>query len=330
MSSWALRSTVTLRLPPALFTCLVLVVLAGCSGFAGQETPTRDTYGVPSTTDVGSDESPRTATAIRPEDELLPGVTADGIERPDRLLAEHRRVVRDAGVEFHEHLVARHPNGSVYARLERRLWAAPDGSHYYRSFHLVGGATPGESRRETYQNETDRFELRVDDETSYDHDSVRDPDVDWDRMNLERVRRFLVAADSEQTTVTRIFPVGGPALYRIRTTVDEVLGLRPSPAFSSVEMTVFVDRRGMIHQMDLNYTATFGKRIYRVDRTLRFETGTVTVPRPDWVDEARRSTDPDGQPTSIATPTPTTTPTSTPTASSTTTTVENASSTTSD
>lgn len=96
----------------AVVLVILLVLLAGCSGFTGGNAPEREPYGVEEPVNATVEES-------EPED-LLPGLTTDGVTNPDALLEAHHEAVSNASytIETETVYVTETENGTVRQVIE--------------------------------------------------------------------------------------------------------------------------------------------------------------------------------------------------------------------
>lgn len=277
------------------FMLAVLLVLAGCSGFAGQPSTTVTPAPLPSDT---------------PERQSFPpGTGAEGVADPLVLANAHHDIVEGVSYTVRRSRTVRFANGSLAARttLDARFSANQS------RFHLVyraEGPSAGQFDRTpvrielwsdgdillqslTVENETTRQQLPPEtfsrrpspfDETPGDEFGLRSHD--------REVYLLFLGVDVTLTRRT----VDGTTVYRARGDAIRqqaaLENLERVTAPRNVHLNATVTRHGLVRSYDLRYDATLDGRPVHVERSARFvDVNETTVDRPSWYVAVVNATD---------------------------------------
>lgn len=244
----------------AVLTAL-LIATAGCAGLGGTDVQSLD------------------------DDELPPGVTGDGVEDADALAAAHAETLTAEPFDAELTLDASFENagGTENITIAQRSRMSDDGSFRFEVDEDAPGGTvtqTGWSNGTVGVTKVDRGE-----ETRY----LRfDPDGAEGHLTDERtLYAYLASGDYEPTSATES---DGRTLVTL--TADEYVDTGefgvPEANVSAFEATAVVDLDGRIHSLELSMTyvdqsgtETTIDVTYDSDRR-----DSVTVERPDWVEDA--------------------------------------------
>lgn len=278
---------------------VVVLALAGCSGISssgdvvGTESSTLTPVAVPErSTPVG--ETPPTAT---PENQLVPGLTTEGVTDPFALADAHEDVLTNRSYTRVTHTELVGPNGTL--RSTHQVLRVARGGYRY---HLT--ATSASAQSYPVSAVASRLELWYDDapplfrvgegeNVSYRvgmTGSLGGPVGDVtgeDRLvglygTVDRWSvRPVISRDHIRVVLESQEPPDTDVL-RLPTLVSE-------PRNADLRVVLTGDGRVVAHR--LQYDATFDGQPVRVVRRVRFVlVGETAVAEPDWLDEAQRET----------------------------------------
>ncbi|MFO7927916.1 MAG: DUF7537 family lipoprotein [Halobacteriota archaeon] len=277
---------------------ILLVVLAGCSGL-GVDT------GNPTS------ESAETVTPV-PVPEADPatlrssGIDDDGISDPGALARAHNQWLADRSYTFVSNQTIRHENGTVLSQYTVQLRLAENRTYHatVRTGGIDGPKLMGEppayaefwSDRETY--------LRAfgENEPQYNEFSPTSSGVGtwyfWAGSGAfdSRMNAGVMIESSFDAIPTRIDErrtEAGVPQYRLSGTESEASNLSFSDAdpASDVALTAEVDGTGLVRHLQLEYRGQLDGEPVVVTRRISYsDVGNTDVGRPDWFDEATRTT----------------------------------------
>jgi hypothetical protein len=277
----------------------VLLVLAGCSGFAGDGGENAGVDG------GGDDDSDRSATVTpapvpaieptpMPPTQVLPGVSRTRVVNASVLAAAHDGLLENTSYTVVRNVTYRAANGTVLTR-RRSVSAVDTGDriHVRRTWEGVAGL----AREAVWSNGTRLFRARTDTNgtTTY-----------W-RTSLETIAgQRPVTAGTGSGQIERIFAVtdarvvdryerNGTRIYHLRSPNATLSGTTPTASTGrepSVSVEAVVTARGVVQAYEFRQTfsgeASGAANV--VVATRYTDIGTTTVSRPPWYDEALNAT----------------------------------------
>jgi len=252
--------------------CCLLVLLAGCGGFAGNGEPTRT---------LTPAEVPTETATETPEPRLAPGMTEAGVVDPVSLAAAHATTLRKTAYTAVW-------NASEWTRdgtLRYRTTTSARVGTAQRRYHYVNtNVRNGTTRRVERWSDGDRALVRSANGTvtvargrdgqSLSPEQALPIDLTAER-GIERVFQAM------ETRVVDRTQVNGTTHYRLEGEGIQEPNLTP---LRNASLSAVVDERGVVHRYRLAYTTTRGGETVRVVAVVRFrEIGTTDVERPSWV-----------------------------------------------
>lgn len=269
---------------------VLAIVLAGCNGLGlgGDGTPTRTVTPVA----VPTDEPTPT-----PRPEIAPGLTGDGVVDPFTLGNAHASVLDGSSYTLRENVSVVYPSGMIYSNgtIEARL--TPDAGRYalVRTGSQTSASFPVTEER-FWSNGNRTLSVRTaTNETTYEIADGDDGPLPIRRVmaddptNSERIATLFAAME---TRIVGQAVRNGTQLYRVNgSNLTSAFALdteREAPG--NVGLVALVDRRGVVHEYRLNYTASLDGDPVRVSRRVRYtDVGSTTVERPSWYETAVRN-----------------------------------------
>lgn len=271
-----------------LVVLCVAVVLAGCNGFApgGDETTARTV--TPAA--VPTDEPTPT-----PVPQLAPGLTGRGVTDPFALGDAHAAALDDLFYTMHENFTVRYANGTAHNRGSTDARLAANDSRYFVRQNASGLLFGGGSFIRVIWSNGERVLVAdtANDSTSYA--SPRDVEGESvpprEALVIDPTRRQQLYAylGSVETRVTGTETRNGTTLHRVEST-----GVTNPAAFEvqwtnprGLSLVALVDSRGLVHEYQLDYTASLDGAPVDIHRHVRYTNlRNTTVERPPWYDEA--------------------------------------------
>lgn len=269
---------------------VLVVVLAGCNGLVlgGEETPASTVTPMP----VPTDEPTPT-----PRPELAPGLTRNGVVEPFALAEAHASVLADTSYTLVENHSVRFRRGMVYSggTVEARLGT----NHTRYAVVRTGSQTsvPFPVIEERFWSNGNRTLVA---RTSTDNTTYAIARADGGPLPVRRALsddptnsdRIPTLFGAMETRVVGLTVRNGTRLYRVRgsnLTNEFALDTEwESPG--NVKLVALVDRRGLVREYRLHYTASFDGDPVRVSRRVRYtNVGSTTVERPSWYGAAVRN-----------------------------------------
>jgi hypothetical protein len=253
----------------------LLLVLAGCGGFAGDrrtETTRVTPVEVPTTTE-------------RPDRFVAPGMTAERLVDPTALQRAHASRLANTSHRFREVVTRRGANGTLLAR--------------YVTLVVRNGSTV------RYRYDGDRLDGRetwaVDRYVTADRVYTARTDGTATNYSVEAVaatgRRVPVSPDDYVASLTRVF---GLLPIRVEETVRrgdrtryylETTAPRDVPPLRNATFVGAVTPEGVVDDYRVSYDVRRGGRPVTVTVTVSIsDLGTATPERPGWTDRARNRT----------------------------------------
>jgi len=266
-----------------------LVVLAGCSSFlggpatssptptvtpAGTATPTPTVQPSPTITQTATPELTPTATpTATPDEDLAPGVTAEGIVNPVALLSAHQGTLLADGfvVNVTYENVA---NDTVQWRTTQHTVAGPGGERA-RQRSTAGEPGVPVTAQEIWHNTTHTTVRTTNDNTS-DY-TVRDRLTPPESLVWPGPVLRLVQDDADAFEVTAVEQRDGTRFVTLSATVDRVGG----DGTADTTATLVVDERGTVHSLEAT-TNYGGGDDWRVTYTVE-QVGGVAPEPPAWL-----------------------------------------------
>lgn len=256
-----------------------LVVLAGCSGvFGGDGEPTETL--TPAA--VPTDEPTPT-----PVPQFVPGVTGQGIEDVDVLIAAHTSFLQNRSLTQKSNSTELAPNGSIIGRETSTLRAGPSDEGVY--FISESNGSYESPNVESYPVRTEGWENRgrlllkrtfANGTTTYDR-------FEQQFGNSGAGLRYLLEPFGTANTSVEKLGRNGTTLYLVQ-------GNTESERLGNVSMRLLIDDRGFIHSYRTVRKESSGENITGfISETRYTEVGETEAPeRPSWVDEAMNRTSP--------------------------------------
>lgn len=268
---------------------LRLLVLVAVLALAGCSTATTATGG-PDTPTLTPAPVPEDAPGAR-SDDYPPGVTADGVARPLRLVTRHAAVLRNASYTVRTERTVSYGNGTLRRRSTMTAAFAAGKTRYYQVFERAG---PTVDHWERYADGERLFEAIMWNETTkyyVPRERVRARAYP-DRLVGDPVRQdeLYVVLTALNTTVEPVVRSGNRR-YRVTATglhdPEFLAAWTYVDAIETVSLTLLVTPEGVVERYRFAYTTTEGSRRVRVTETVRYsEIGTTTVRPPAWYDAA--------------------------------------------
>jgi len=263
----------------AALVASVLVVLAGCSGFAG-ETETLTPAPVPE----GSET---------PEGELAPGVTAERVTDPLALSTAHERQLRNRSFTFQREVLIRTGDGEQLTRRVVHRRVSRDGTRVFERVDRTSGGSVIHVER--WHNESEQL-IRTTGEGTPQY-IVRDRQELSSR--LSGVYRKEPPTDDLFVLLlfldVRVENAGeGPPYRLVAREVDHPERFAAEARGGDPRNVTFrgtLTGNGLVREHELRYTTTSGGREVVVQRRVRYsDIGNTTVDRPEWGGAARNAT----------------------------------------
>lgn len=265
---------------------LAVLLLAGCSGFAGQPTPTVTPAPLPADTPV-----PPT---------FPPGTGPEGVADPLALANAHHGTIEKTSYTVRRSETVRFANGSLSRRtaLDAEFSASrsqlhlvyraagPDVDEFARTPLRVELWTDGEVLLQslTVENETTRQQFPPQTFNRRPGPFDQTPGSEFGLRSLDR-EAYLLFLGVDVTLTRRT--VNGTTVYRARG--DEVrqraalVDLEDVTAPRNVSLDATITERGLVRAYDLRYVATVDGRLVHVERSARFlDVNRTTIERPPW------------------------------------------------
>lgn len=263
-------------------TVALLVVLAGCSGFVGDE-PT------------GADPTTETPTTTDEPSEVAPGLSEDGVTDARELAEAHREALRGSS---HTQLVEetiRDEDGEVIETVRSESRVAADGDRRHAITEI--DSDPSEiqpfpyAEVEIWSNETTIYRQVTPNGTVEYHEGSELPST-WGTGRWHELHSLFGALD---VTVEETDDGAIPD-YRVETAEPA-----PSPDYprdaSNVSLTATVEPSGFVSEHTVEYETTLDRGDEREEQSVTItrtvtlaDRGETTVREPDWVSEARNET----------------------------------------
>jgi hypothetical protein len=269
----------------------LLVVLAGCGGFADGST----SVGTPTVTPAPLPESGAASEGVA----LAPGLTREGVVDPLALANAHAGVVGSRSHAFHARWTVRYANGSLVGEVVQRTRVEPGGP-FLANVSVRGDPGLLNDRPTTALFWSDGEELvervRVGDETRFLYvpaDEFSGGNGFYNSLRRPKPWRDTYALfESVDLRVATSQSIDGGTLYLLEGT-----RLSDPRVFAAatdttdprdVTFTAGVTDEGLVRGQRLAYTATVRGETVRVVRVVEYRAfGEVRVTRPDWYDRAR-------------------------------------------
>lgn len=274
------------RRPYDTLLAVALLLAAGCSGLAGDPTPTVTPAPVPTDTPVRT-----------PVPALAPGVTADGVEDPLALVEAHDSALRGTSRTVRLVRTIRYPNGTLVARRVQVTRIAADGERFHTIIDTGGPEVTSFRGRIEFWSDGSRLfqEITFDNRTSY----AAMPLEAYERQSSIRItspggETFFLPVIAVETRVTGRVTRNGTTLYRLEGTAarpDLLASATDADEPHNATLRALVDARGVVHEFRLAYDGTLDGRPVRVVLTGRYTgVGTTIVDRPSWYRAALNAT----------------------------------------
>lgn len=284
------RTATVSRLAVALVVCLVLT--AGCSGFSGADgSPDREPYGVEEEMNASIKEGP---------EELLPGLTTEGIADSEELRESHEEVIgnRSYVLEIETENVFEDGNESVRQTINSTLYVDPEAEIVHETVHqrFEGNISIVSPQADVEPNRT--VERWFGEETAFrtelENGSVEyTPSRDGMRRGHDRIDEasiYLLAPLPNEETTTAGAVESEEGTYYVVEVETNASGdeLGPGLQESEAEARTLVREDGLVRQTASERVHVHGEG----ERTLVAQTveitaiGETTVERPDWYEEA--------------------------------------------
>lgn len=270
---------------PELFVAL-LVVLAGCSGFAG-----------PNDGERTATVTPAPVPTTEPRERLAPGLTREDVTNVSALANAHDASLRGEPFTRWIDWTFRYENGTPYRTLEYTIRASDTRERFHydsrRSGAVVGSDDSIAVRFEVWSDR--RIALEA---TTFANGTRRYETVE--RQVAERLRRRVIEPNGRRiadllaesdASVTDRYDWNGTRLYRIQGADPPVRTLPDGTALGpsrNATVVALVDSQGFVHGYETTYTtdspdgttltATY---VVQYDRI-----GSTRVDRPPWYEDA--------------------------------------------
>lgn len=265
--------------PVLRVVCVVmLLVLAGCGSYGTDDnSPTRDPYTVDEM--VTSTDEPQ---------QLVPGVTNEGLENPETLVNSHAKTLANASYILERNFTATYPNGTIAADIQTEYRIAPGGTPAYARTYGTARAESQSSivsegwftENETYlrwtENDTVEYEHRQPNETY----SPADGAVDWIADLLADAEN--VSMGINRGNVTR-YVLDGECNWDVQCT----------------SFTMVVHEAGYVEAYRSVATRTLENKTREEVESVSFtriNDPNLTVEQPDWYEDAVAKTQSGGTP----------------------------------
>lgn len=295
----------------ALLAVLVvlLIVLAGCNGFGGTESPTESATSIPSLRPTPTEvpDSPSTSagkettTGTAGAGSYPPGVSRGGISAPFSLATAHAGALENRSYTVGTAYEIRYDNGTVYAgdRITAAVGPGDDNYRYRRyryrrsvygkatgvlgatngSIHLYANGSAVVRRFVVGNNATEPFVVRdVNGDPVPPHDVF--PLAPYDRIGTAFSRLSNVSVERVNDSA-----------YRVRATESATESVRirgfPIRNVSLDTFTATITADGMVREYRYRLRGTVEGHAVTVTKRYRYaDVGNTTVEAPPWYDEA--------------------------------------------
>lgn len=263
---------------------VLLVVVAGCSGVAG-DPPRRFTV------------TPAPVPTVTPEPDdggLAPGLEPGGVVDPEALVEAHARALegRSYTVDYAE---TRRRNGTTVLRYTRHIQLEVDRNRYCYRTGMVVDRGPDPWRRYVERWTDGRQVLEA-----VEEDNATAYGVARNRQDVPARPAELLPFDPTykrglftlflrlNTTVAGREERNGTTVYRVEAAGPGTLSV---PSLDDLSLTAYVEGTGMVRGYRLSYTVTLDEGPMTITGRLRFTgVGTTTVERPPWYGRALANT----------------------------------------
>ena len=280
--------------PGRVVVLATAVILAGCSG-------------VPLLDDGGEPTSRVTTTAVdRPTAPPPPGVLSLQVANPAELGRAHARAIENRSYVLTSNRTVRYENGTLRSRMATRV-AVDEGPGFLVRISTMGPEAPvllgRPPARGVYWSDGSTYLRRLTREGETTHVETEPPgtwigtrsfwttSVPFGGRNNRPSTYYASVFSAVPTRVSGPTTVDGTATYRIENDGD-----RPFPdgsfpdqveSVQDVSLVAFVDRDGLVRDLDLRYAGTVEGERVRVEQRISYSgVGSTTVGRPPWYEEA--------------------------------------------
>lgn len=267
-------------------TFVALLLLAGCSGLAGQPTATVSPAPVP------PEEQPNRT--------FPPGTGPAGVTGPVALANAHHGVVQGSSYTEVRSRTIRSRNGSLLARTELNARFSANQSRFALVYQAEGPDVEAFARTPvhvelwgdgdvllqsvTVENETTRRQLPTQSFGRRPGPFDETPGDEFGLRSLDReVYLLFLGVDIRLTRKT----VDGPTVFRAQG--DELRqrqaleNLEDVSAVRNVDLNATVTPRGLVRSYHLRYDARLDDRAVQVERSVQFhDVSDTTIDRPTW------------------------------------------------
>lgn len=271
------------------FALAVVVVLAGCNGFAGDPTATERLTPVDD---------------IRTGESYPPGVDESGAVGPDALASSHTAIAEEQSYVLLSNRTVRYENGTLRSQLQVRVELASN-----RTFHVTT-STAGHAGPEFLGRPPATAEYWADGEVylrylQRDNESVYNTFQPPDRFVgtwefWTRTVAFGGRAGSSERTIRNVFGAiptritgtetrNGTTIYLLAGNRATSLAFAPQEVQSAdaVRLEAAVGADGFVREITLQYDAVIAGERVTVDRRISYlNVGSTAVSRPAWFDRA--------------------------------------------
>lgn len=264
-------------LRPAL-PLVLLLILAGCSGFTGQSTPTEQ---------VTTAAPVPTGGAGVPGDRLAPGLASDGVTDVERLGRAHDRALANRSFTQTTRSVSRFDNGTVYRRLLVTTAVDADGDYLFVSeWTRLSGRSDDVVRLVGWGNDSHNVRRLIRDGAPNETEVLGRESVAADGRNgpmlADLLARAGVTVAGENTTDGRT-----EYLLTARGLNRETIPYASSLRQSGGRLRAVVTGEGFIRSAAGRATGTLAGEPAQVRFTASYDDlDETTVEKPAWVDRA--------------------------------------------
>lgn len=272
---------------------VVLLLLAGCSGFLGSR-------GGPPEVSVTPADVPSDNPTVAPRGQIAPGVTATGVYNASALAHAHARILGNTSFTIRMNLTHHYPNGTLAQSTTgiRRVETGPPLNvrvHYLLS---VEQSVLRHSNRSSvlavnlWYDSENRYQRTIytNNTTKYDTHSFRfRRGAPYQLTYAWRINRTLSTADTQVTRLTR----NGSTYYRIEGTIPSKYHSTSPSTKQNSSYWMLIDSRGVVHEYHHTVTSSGpnGTTVH-IHLDIYFQKiGNTTVTRPTWVETARNRTE---------------------------------------
>lgn len=253
----------------------VLLVLAGCGG----GTPADQ-----NTVNPGLDETPTATPTPSPTPDFPPGVSADGIDARDLVVA-HETEFERRNASYRAVRIVRAENGSVLYRIVTAVRTAGERYHTDKRFLPENGSTPVSTirRAEWWANESVGVRRITRPDGSV---TLPKPENSTELRDAPSGRQILTTMVTDvPLIVTNTTETANGTVFTLRGNVDEAPGRRG--ARQNVSLRLRVREDGLVLAGHVTFEQMRGGALVSIiDRFRVTNTSGVTVSRPAWVDDA--------------------------------------------